>query len=172
MTVSRELPDWLWCQHKICHKFKPIPIDLQWFSDYLSELCEDEHLHHYLHIRVFLTNCDSAPDELASALLQLGLKTAGDKVTARRPSQPQLNNLYHMTSYGLPDFTSLLDCKCRILLDRPISYLYCVVFAARFDCLLFFLIFNKTRITGSKLILICWLIFVTPDYSTVEVFVF
>lgn len=84
---------------------------LQWFTDYLSDLCEDEHLHRYLDIRVFLTNCDSAPDELASALLQLGLKTAGDKVTVRRPSQPQLNNLYHMTSYGVPDFTSLLDCK-------------------------------------------------------------
>lgn len=83
--------------------------DFEWFTDYLSELCEDEHLHRYLDIRVFLTNCDSAPDELASALLQLGLKTAGDKVTARRPSQPQLNNLYHMTSYGVPDFASLLD---------------------------------------------------------------
>lgn len=89
--------------------------NLQWFTDYLSELCEDEHLHRYLDIRVFLTNCDSAPDELASALLQLGLKTAGDKVTARRPSQPQLNNLYHMTSYGVPDFASLLDCKWSLL---------------------------------------------------------
>lgn len=91
--------------------FLPHCLHLQWFTDYLSDLCEDEHLHRYLDIRVFLTNCDSAPDELASALLQLGLKTAGDKVTVRRPSQPQLNNLYHMTSYGVPDFTSLLDCE-------------------------------------------------------------
>jgi len=91
---------------------------LQWFTDYLSDLCEDEHLHRYLDIRVFLTNCDSAPDELASALLQLGLKTAGSKVTVKRPSQPQLNNLYHMTSYGLPDFTSLLDCKYYVWLYR------------------------------------------------------
>lgn len=95
-----------------CHNFTLSTLySHQWFTDYLSDLCEDEHLHRYLDIRVFLTNCDSAPDELASALLQLGLKTAGDKVTVRRPSQPQLNNLYHMTSYGLPDFTSLLDCK-------------------------------------------------------------
>ncbi len=92
----------------------PLSFSMQWFTDYLSDLCEDEHIHRYLDIRVFLTNCDSAPDELASALLQLGLKTAGGKVTVRRPSQPQLNNLYHMTSYGLPDFSSLLDCKLLI----------------------------------------------------------
>ena len=95
-------------------------LSLQWFTDYLSDLCEDEHLHRYLDIRVFLTNIDSAPDELASALLQLGLKTAGDKVTVRRPSQPQLNNLYHMTSYGLPDFNSLLDCELVELLAKSV----------------------------------------------------
>lgn len=69
-------------------------------------------MQHYLDIRVFLTNIDSPPDELASALLQLGLKTAGDACLVRRPSQPQLNNLYQMTSYGIPDFDALLDCKC------------------------------------------------------------
>ncbi len=86
---------------------------LQWFSDYLSDLCEDENIQRYLDIRVFLTNIDSPPDELASALLQLGLKTAGDSCSVRRPSQPQLNNLYQMTSYGVPDFDSLLDCEWR-----------------------------------------------------------
>ena len=84
----------------------------QWFTDYLSDLCEDEHLQRYLDIRIFLTNIDSPPDELASALLQLGLKTAEKSCNVRRPSQPQLNNLYHMTSYGVPDFGSLIDCKC------------------------------------------------------------
>ena len=84
----------------------------QWFTDYLSDLCEDDHLQRYLDIRIFLTNIDSPPDELASALLQLGLKTAGESCNVRRPSQPQLNNLYHMTSYGVPDFDSLIDCKC------------------------------------------------------------
>ena len=83
----------------------------QWFTDYLSDLCLDEHLQRYLDIRVFLTNIDSPPDELASALLQLGLKTAGESCIGRRPSQPQLNNLYSMTSYGIPDFDGLLECK-------------------------------------------------------------
>jgi len=88
------------------------PSPSQWFTDYLSDLCEDEHLQRYLDIRIFLTNIDSPPDELASALLQLGLKTAEKSCNVRRPSQPQLNNLYHMTSYGVPDFGSLIDCKC------------------------------------------------------------
>ncbi len=90
----------------------PAPsLPLQWFTDYLSDLCEDENIQRYLDIRVFLTNIDSPPDELASALLQLGLKTAGENCSVRRPSQPQLNNLYQMTSYGVPDFDSLLDCR-------------------------------------------------------------
>ena len=93
--------------------FPPSPLPpSQWFTDYLSDLCEDDHLQRYLDIRIFLTNIDSPPDELASALLQLGLKTAGESCNVRRPSQPQLNNLYHMTSYGIPDFDSLIDCKC------------------------------------------------------------
>eukprot|EP00731_Ephydatia_muelleri_P027893 Em0019g766a len=83
--------------------------DFEWFTDYLSDLCLDEHLQRYLDIRVFLTNIDSPPDELASALLQLGLKTAGESCIGRRPSQPQLNNLYSMTSYGIPDFDGLLE---------------------------------------------------------------
>ena len=83
--------------------------DFEWFTDYLSDLCLDEHLQRYMDIRVFLTNIDSPPDELASALLQLGLKTAGDSCIVRRPSQPQLNNLYSMTSYGIPDFDGLLE---------------------------------------------------------------
>ena len=65
-------------------------------------------------IRVFLTNIDSPPDQLASVLLQLGLKTAGESCNVRRPSQPQLNNLYHSTSYGVPDYVSLFDCKYAI----------------------------------------------------------
>ena len=87
---------------------------LQWFTDYLSDLCEDDHLHRYMDIRVFLTNIDSPPDQLASVLLQLGLKTAGESCNVRRPSQPQLNNLYHSTSYGVPDYVSLFDCKYAI----------------------------------------------------------
>lgn len=87
----------------------------QWFTDYLSELCEDEHVHRYLDVRVFLTNINSPPDELASALLQLGLKTAGPQCVVRRPSQPQLNNLHSTTSYGVPDFTALLDCKSKTI---------------------------------------------------------
>jgi len=85
--------------------------DFEWFSDYLSELCEDDHVHRYLDVRVFLTNINSPPDELASALLQLGIKAAGPACTVRRPSQPQLNNLHSKTSYGAPDFPALLDCK-------------------------------------------------------------
>lgn len=83
--------------------------DFEWFTDYLSDLCEDQQLHRYLDIRIFLTNIDSPPDELASALLQLGLKTAGASCNVRRPSQPQFNNLYSATSYGVPDFESLLE---------------------------------------------------------------
>lgn len=69
---------------------------------------------------MFLTNIDSPPDELASALLQLGLKTAGESCTVRRPSLPQVNNLYHKSSYGVPDFPALLDCKlyCKIQLSH------------------------------------------------------
>ena len=94
----------------------------QWFTDYLSDLCEDDHLQRYLDIRIFLTNIDSPPDELASALLQLGLKTAGESCNVRRPSQPQLNNLYHMTSYGVPDFDSLIDCKCVLHIRHMMSH--------------------------------------------------
>ena len=90
------------------HPYTPTPS--QWFTDYLSELCEDEHVHRYLDVRVFLTNINSPPDELASALLQLGIKTAGPHCIVRRPSQPQLNNLHSKTSYGVPDFPALLDC--------------------------------------------------------------
>ena len=84
---------------------------IQWFTDFLSELIEDAHLQKYLDIRIFLTNIDSPPDELASALLHLALKTGGPALSVRRPSQPQLSKLYANTSYGVPDFESLLDCK-------------------------------------------------------------
>lgn len=97
----------------MCSHFRP-PF-IQWFTDYLSELCEDEHVHRYLDVRVFLTNINSPPDELASALLQLGLKTAGPQLIVRRPSQPQLNNLHSKTSYGVPDFPALLDCECHVI---------------------------------------------------------
>ena len=65
----------------------------------------------YLDIRIFLTNINSPPDELASALLHLALKTGGPALSVRRPSQPQLSKLYAYTSYGIPDFENLLDCK-------------------------------------------------------------
>lgn len=103
---------------------------LQWFTDYLSDLCEDDHLHRYMDIRVFLTNIDSPPDQLASVLLQLGLKTAGESCIVRRPSQPQLNNLFNSTSYGVPDYTSIFDCKSNNLLNEydtiPRSKILCV----------------------------------------------
>ena len=85
---------------------------MQWFTDFLSELVEDEHMQRYLDIRIFLTNINSPPDELASALLHLGLKTAdGQALSIRRSSQPQLSKLFSNTSYGVPDFESLLDCE-------------------------------------------------------------
>ena len=36
----------------------------------------------------------------------------------------QLNNLYHMTSYGVPDFDSLIDCKCVCYTSHDLSTLY------------------------------------------------
>lgn len=95
----------------------------------MTELTEDEHIKKYLDIRIFLTNIDSPPDELASALLHLALKTGGPALSVRRPSQPQLSKLYPNTSYGIPDFESLLDCKLYTRIDNfyIVYILYIVV---------------------------------------------
>lgn len=84
---------------------------LQWFTDFLSDIIEDKHIQRYLDIRIYLTNINSPPDELASALIHLALKTGGPALSVKRPSQPQLSKLHANTSYGTPDFESLLDCK-------------------------------------------------------------
>ena len=107
---------------------------IQWFTDFLSDIIEDKHVQRYLDIRIFLTNINSPPDELASALLHLALKTGGPALSVRRPSQPQLSKLYSNTSYGVPDFESLLDCEFHVNIT-----LYLMLLSSFHSCL------NATR---------------------------
>ena len=93
----------------------------------MSELTEDQHLSKYFDIRIFLTNIDSPPDELASALLHLALKTGGPALSVRRPSQPQLSKLHPNTSYGVPDLEALLDCESRGIVVCFIILCYLIV---------------------------------------------
>ena len=92
--------------HAVPHEVSLSP-SLQWFTDYLAEFVEDDHWKNHVVVKVFLTDIPHPPDDLSSVLLQLGLRVSPSSL--RRPSQPQLNHLYNMTSYGAPDFNALLD---------------------------------------------------------------